>query len=470
MNKSLLLFVLALTSYGLASAVVNDGQTYEPVNDIKIVNQWILDRVHTPTEYQNSSINSSNCRTATMLDGVIYVGHSGFGQAYIDGVEDPISTAVIHRFKVVDGSPLPDLELTYNGQPYGGLLAVTSIGHDDFGHLWVAPVTSTSVNAVPVYIVDVETGELTLVNQMSKGDEMQRTDYLDVMGDLTREQAECNVMTVANSSNEPGFPTVYRWHCDQGSDTWEGGFEDDISINILLFYPDFNTGFSLAPIVKMMHGLDEDTYYSGEWFYIDAHNAAPVIYDVTGSLIDSFEFVDEDLRPQDSPNGCMEFTLDGRNFLVYVMADMHNDGQCEANICELGGGEAATLEGMTRYWQIPADGLGTINDGGLRVHCFDVAKTVEDGEEVITLLTFKSCNGMAIYKIGKGVTDTNPVYAKGDIDGNGIIDVEDVNAAINIALKLNAMGDYPGTADMDGNGIIDVADVNAIINIILKIN
>ncbi|MBO7609457.1 MAG: M6 family metalloprotease domain-containing protein [Muribaculaceae bacterium] len=57
----------------------------------------------------------------------------------------------------------------------------------------------------------------------------------------------------------------------------------------------------------------------------------------------------------------------------------------------------------------------------------------------------------------------------GDFDNNGIIDVEDVNAAINIILKLKSVSDYPGNGDMDGNGIIDVEDVNAIINIILKL-
>ena len=57
----------------------------------------------------------------------------------------------------------------------------------------------------------------------------------------------------------------------------------------------------------------------------------------------------------------------------------------------------------------------------------------------------------------------------GDLDGSGIVDVEDVNAAINIILKLNTMSDYPGNGDMDNNGMIDVEDVNAMINIILKL-
>ncbi|MBO7609117.1 MAG: hypothetical protein J6S96_02795, partial [Muribaculaceae bacterium] len=57
----------------------------------------------------------------------------------------------------------------------------------------------------------------------------------------------------------------------------------------------------------------------------------------------------------------------------------------------------------------------------------------------------------------------------GDLDNSGIVDVEDVNAAINIILKIKNMSDYPGNGDMDGNGYIDVEDVNAIINIILKL-
>ena len=55
----------------------------------------------------------------------------------------------------------------------------------------------------------------------------------------------------------------------------------------------------------------------------------------------------------------------------------------------------------------------------------------------------------------------------GDVDGSGIVDVDDVNAMINIILEMKAASDYPGVADLDGSGIVDVDDVNALINIIL---
>ena len=59
--------------------------------------------------------------------------------------------------------------------------------------------------------------------------------------------------------------------------------------------------------------------------------------------------------------------------------------------------------------------------------------------------------------------------ATGDVTGDGKVDVEDVNAVINVILKLNTATDYPGKADVTGDGKIDVEDVNAIINIILKV-
>ncbi|MBO4871104.1 MAG: dockerin type I repeat-containing protein [Muribaculaceae bacterium] len=64
------------------------------------------------------------------------------------------------------------------------------------------------------------------------------------------------------------------------------------------------------------------------------------------------------------------------------------------------------------------------------------------------------------------VTST-PTGIVGDVDGDGKVDVTDVNAAINIILELKTQDDYQGNADLDGDGKVDVSDVNQIINIIL---
>ena len=459
MKKSLLLFIALLTA-ALSAWAVTDGQTYPEVNGIKIVNQWIFDRVHTPAAYTNSPICNQRARTATMDQGIIYVARSE-ERAVIIGT-DTISQSVIHRFSAADGTELEDLPLTLDGAPYGRFLGVASIGKDSFHHIWVAPMTSTAQQYIPVYLVDTETGELTLVVEMDKGDAPQRTDYLDVIGDLTLEQAECNIMTVAGSTADPGFPTLYRMHADQGGD-WEGGFDGDPYMDIINFYPETKTGFSLAPVIKMIEGPDEESRYSGEMFYIDCFDTAPVIYDFSGSVIDSFEDVDPELWPKATPNGCVEFKLDDRDFFVYVIADMNGNGYgCQANICELGEGQS--LAGMTKYWKIPADSLGKVNDSGLRVHSFAVEYGVDDeGFEEITLFTFKAYNGMAVYKIGRNVSSDEPPVP-GDVNGDGEVNISDISDIIDLILS----GKVTDSGDVNGDGEINITDINAVIDLILK--
>ncbi len=57
---------------------------------------------------------------------------------------------------------------------------------------------------------------------------------------------------------------------------------------------------------------------------------------------------------------------------------------------------------------------------------------------------------------------------KGDVDANGVVDVDDLNAIINIMIHKAEAGDYPGNADVDGSGLVDVDDLNHVINVIVK--
>ena len=83
-------------------------------------------------------------------------------------------------------------------------------------------------------------------------------------------------------------------------------------------------------------------------------------------------------------------------------------------------------------------------------------------------------NGLGKYtltNVTKIYEKVNPLNKKtGDVDGSGIVDVDDVNALVNIILELKQASYYKGTADIDGNGIVDVDDVNKVINIILGID
>ncbi len=458
-----LLLSLLLMAAGIASALaVTDGVTYERVNGIGIKNVWIQDRAHTGEVWSNKPYCNTSARTAVLNDGYIYIARSNANTVILG--TDTLAQSVIYKINAANGELVKELALTLDGNIYGGaVLSSNTVGVDNFGHLYMAPYTSELASMQPVYMVDKETGELTLMGELDKGDALQRCDYIDVMGDITREQAECNIMTVVASSEY-----IYRWHADQGGD-WEGGFDGDPYLAILDFYPETVTQWGYAPVAKMV--LAEEDDYSGQLFYIDGFTSSPILYDVTGTMVDNFENVDPAFWPMDvGANGVCEFTLEGRNFIVYVAAQYTGVDEgtgvnkaCQVYICELG--EGMSLGGLQRYWMVP-DELGAVSDGGTRVQSMNVEYgTDAQGNEEITLFIFKCYNGMAVYKIGTGVSGDDPDPGiKGDVNGDGEVNIADVNAAIDMILK----GNSSASADVNGDGEVNIADVNALIDIILN--
>ena len=463
MKKLLLLAVLMASAVASAWAVT-DGVQYEPVNDINIVNLWIQDRAHTGDVWSNKPYCNTSAHTAVLHDGFIYIARSN-ANTVIQGT-DTLAQSVIYKVNAANGEMVKELTLTLNGKIYGGAtLSSNTVGVDNFGHLYMAPYTSELASMQPVYMVDKETGELTLMGELDKGDALQRCDYIDVMGDITREEAECNIMTVGASSEY-----IYRWHADQGGD-WEGGFEGDPYLAILDFYPETVTQWGYAPVVKMILGEDEDTRYNGELFYVDGFSSSPILYDVTGTMVDNFENVDPAFWPMDvGANGVCEFTLEGRNFIVFVAAQYTGIDEatminkaCQVYICELG--EGMSLGGMQRYWMVP-DELGAVSDGGTRVESMNVEYgTDNEGNEEVTLFIYKCYNGMAVYKIGTNVGgDTPQPGTPGDVNGDGEVNIADVNALIGMILS----GQTQASGDVNGDNEVNIADVNALIGMILN--
>ena len=57
--------------------------------------------------------------------------------------------------------------------------------------------------------------------------------------------------------------------------------------------------------------------------------------------------------------------------------------------------------------------------------------------------------------------------ARGDMDGSGVVDVDDLNIIINIMVRKATLESWPA-ADLDGNGVVDVDDLNHVINIMIR--
>ena len=65
------------------------------------------------------------------------------------------------------------------------------------------------------------------------------------------------------------------------------------------------------------------------------------------------------------------------------------------------------------------------------------------------------------------ITENNEEIIFGDLNGDYTVDIDDVNAVLNIILKINSEDDFVGISDLNGDGTIDVDDLNMVINIIL---
>ena len=107
--------------------------------------------------------------------------------------------------------------------------------------------------------------------------------------------------------------------------------------------------------------------------------------------------------------------------------------------------------------QVDADGLKiTFSDGMAVITVGDQVTTLE--LNTLDYLEFTNT---------KHHGSISGVY--GDVNGDEKVDVEDVNATINIILELKDATDYPGNADLNEDGKVDVEDVNEVINIILAV-
>ena len=62
------------------------------------------------------------------------------------------------------------------------------------------------------------------------------------------------------------------------------------------------------------------------------------------------------------------------------------------------------------------------------------------------------------------VTEAQPDFIRGDVDGNGIVDISDLSFMIDLLLSHD---EAPAAADCDLNNQFDISDVSALIDYLL---
>ncbi len=152
--------------------------------------------------------------------------------------------------------------------------------------------------------------------------------------------------------------------------------------------------------------------------------------------------------------GGVQFDLGGHTFFVhpsganynggFTVRDMSSDQIDVLNIDDMGNGGLSSNLATGSFFQVePIDGD----------HCY--------------LYEFTMGNGYACYQLYVGEPYV-PSSTAGDVNGDGDVDIADLNAMVDVLLGRVEAGVYGGRADVSGDSVVDVTDINMIINLILK--
>lgn len=103
---------------------------------------------------------------------------------------------------------------------------------------------------------------------------------------------------------------------------------------------------------------------------------------------------------------------------------------------------------------------------GSQTLSFEFSNLVQNEDYFVLLYYYNngqltSAGGSSFYTIMKAPSIT------GDVDGNGVVDINDLNIILNVILGTANKSTYPA-ANVNGDGVVDITDANEVINIILK--
>lgn len=442
MKKALLFASMGLLGLS-AAAQATDPATYAAKEGYTLTNNWLMTLGNGENGVALSDwkaltskmANPSKATMATRLGDKIYISCSQ------DFVLNEAGEQTVDHFShllVVDattGKFIKDLKLTLDGAQYAGLIQANCIGVDDFGHLWITPYVSNTyavdeatgeatIKPIPLYLVNPETGEMTVVakfelDDIEGPDGGGRVDFCDVSGDITREQARCVFMAIPNE-----VAVVCAWHSEQGSDEWDIDVSEDgvgfIVIKPSQTYPLDQTTWKISAMVSIV----KDEEYSGNLFYTDGHTTQPVLYDATGEMIENLSShtpekeatAEEDpwvgMMPSLEPNGVRQFSVGAQQFLAYATS-FPTPGTMGGGIAIIKLDENGEIANATPMWLAPANHMGDNKGDGRFSHSINVSPEMTDanGKKAVEIMVYKDVVGMGVYTLaeegfqGQGIND-----------------------------------------------------------------
>lgn len=429
-----------------AQTEVKDPVVYEPVDGYVLKNLWI------------KSVNTQNDPSAALGEARGMAAWNGEllfcrrdGDPAVSSID--IYDAMTGEFK--KNLPLASDVFVNAGMP------CNDIQVDDAGNVLVA---NLSINVVrggfQVWKIDMETGAGTKIIQcnlplLENGDDTPviRIDAFGVYGDVNGD----GYVMAAVAGAEAGIgDQVLRWDIKGGQvvvslagapEPAENPADYPDMITIQEYYPATTPSNGTAPRVCP---IDNDL------FYLDGFNTAAAIYDMSGILIDSFEKAPDLAPKQVGNNGVDEFTLNGRNFIIYSYTNTV-DGTCPQAwaLCDVG--ENMTFEGMQKQAIFPGNGLGNVSNP-VRTALPRIDVKAEAKVAVISVYAYKS--GFGTYVFGEE-SDVNAFIFNADgisyVDANKLkIYIADNGVSISEAAEVTVY-DFTGQQIATQSNTVHVA-------------
>ena len=411
-------------NYEPGYVVKRDIDTYSDLNGLKLTNRWVRS---VKEEYNNMTFDGSGL----MNRGFTVSG----GHVLVVGRTDGASSADVYitHYDATTGERIKSV--TVDEAVKGLYFPGNDIFTDQAGHVLISNlVLNAGTQPIKIFQVDPDTGSATLRASLTvTGTATTRIDHCNVLGDVTASQFQV-FAAMSNGSQ------LVRWTVTDGAIT------DTKVVNTTSRYPATAGNFGLAPRIYPV---------SASLAYVTGGSTHLTLYNFdTGKIADSFG-ANTALQPEGTEaNGAAFFTLYETNYLLYPYSDFRSSTGFRFALAA--NAHDNDYAGYNLQWIFPQRGLGSVNSQTWDAPC-TVTEGSHPGQKDIYI--YVPGNGLAAYTLTAGLL--------GDVNGDGKVDVSDVNMAINIILGLNQDSAAKSRADLNGDGKVDVSDVNALINIIL---
>lgn len=182
-----------------------------------------------------------------------------------------------------------------------------------------------------------------------------------------------------------------------------------------------------------------------------------------------------DNTDQNHPNTLeLEFTTNGTPQSIYIpiaeafsLSNYYTKTDIDAMLSNYGTVKSVSING-SRY--IPNNGIVDLGNGFLKGVNFNVTGNNLNIDSSNIAQFTPQMTGVIYVKGQDDETIQMGDYVlipKGDINGDGAVDIADLNLCINIMLGKDNNLTHIQRANVDGQGSIDIADVNAVMNLML---